>query len=397
MKKLFILSLCGAAIISVGAQKKNVDAAKKLAGKTEKITEARSLISEAINNPETSGSALTFKIAGDIEWDAYDNNKKLQSINNEAAVSPEEMADMLVNGYGYYIKAMELDALPNEKGEIKPKYTQKIQERIARNINDFYEAGATRYNQKRYYPDAYTAFTTFADNSQVEDTIKAMGYFYAGVSAYSDKQLEKARESFANAVKKGYTDPNGIIYQIACIEGIAGNDSTKQQQAKTEILELSRQGYSQFGISNPFFISTIVDSYHSLGNDNEAFNILDKAMAEYPDNAMLYGLSGWLNSVNGKDMESLEAYSKSVSLPDVSADILIKAARKYYQFAANQLGAIEGNSEEARAKRLEMKTKYFEPAMELANRAETISTDPSEKSKIQNVKDQIEYILSTNY
>lgn len=53
MKKILTFALCLAAAGSISAQKQVVDQANKLAGKNDKITEARDLIKQAAANPET--------------------------------------------------------------------------------------------------------------------------------------------------------------------------------------------------------------------------------------------------------------------------------------------------------------------------------------------------------
>ena len=96
-------------------QKKAVDNAAKLAGKPNKIEEARQLVQSAMENPETSNDARTYNVAGQIEWKNYDNLKgmnALKGINNIDA----DMAQMLLNGLNYYTKALELDKLPDAKG-----------------------------------------------------------------------------------------------------------------------------------------------------------------------------------------------------------------------------------------------------------------------------------------
>lgn len=52
MKKFLTFALCMAAVGSMSAQKAVVDQAQKLAGKSDKISEARALINQAIANPE---------------------------------------------------------------------------------------------------------------------------------------------------------------------------------------------------------------------------------------------------------------------------------------------------------------------------------------------------------
>ena len=78
MKKMLTMALCLAAVASAGAQKANVEGAKKLSGKFDKIEEARNLIKQAMQNPEIKNDANTHYVAGDMELDAYDKGRHLQ-------------------------------------------------------------------------------------------------------------------------------------------------------------------------------------------------------------------------------------------------------------------------------------------------------------------------------
>ena len=60
MKKTFIAALCLLTAGSMAAQKKAVDQAAKMAGKPDKIEEARALIQGAMQNPETANDARTY-------------------------------------------------------------------------------------------------------------------------------------------------------------------------------------------------------------------------------------------------------------------------------------------------------------------------------------------------
>ena len=109
MKKMLTMALCLAAVASAGAQKANVEGAKKLSGKFDKIEEARNLIKQAMQNPETQNDANTYYVAGKIEFDAYDKGLQAAMINPEdPSANPEAMAQELLNGYDYFLKALQI-------------------------------------------------------------------------------------------------------------------------------------------------------------------------------------------------------------------------------------------------------------------------------------------------
>ena len=67
----------------MSAQKTAVDQAKSLAGKTDKLEDARALIKGAMQDPTTKEDAATYYVAGKIEFDAFDNGVKASMINPE--------------------------------------------------------------------------------------------------------------------------------------------------------------------------------------------------------------------------------------------------------------------------------------------------------------------------
>ena len=100
MKKFVALTLCVAAAGSMMAQKQTVEQAKKLSGKFEKLEEARGLIQQAMQNPETSQDAHTYFVAGDLEFSAFDNGIKKGMIKpDDPSADPIALGYELLNGY----------------------------------------------------------------------------------------------------------------------------------------------------------------------------------------------------------------------------------------------------------------------------------------------------------
>jgi hypothetical protein len=404
MKKAFITLLCIAAIGSMGAQKKTVDAANKLVGKTDKIADARGLIKQAMTDPETAQDARTYFVAGQIEFGSYDQDFLKKQINqNDASLSATDMADKLLNGYNYFMQALPLDAQPNEKGKVSPKYTKDIASKIAGHTNNFYEAAIAKYNDKKYYPDAYNAFMIFSEMPEKEltakvapafpDSVRALGFYYAGICAYSGNEVDKAKSAFERAVNLGLNDPNGYLYQIGCWEAIAKNDSTRLEEAQNAIVDIAKKGYSAFGMQNPVFIRNILQDYVNKGQPQAAVDMLNNEIAANPNIALLYGLRGWAYANVGNDDASIADYKKAASMPDVDSSVLLMGATKIWRQGTNVYGKLEGNSGDMRAAKAQLKSEYFEPALEMAEKALSLSTDNSERNRINNLIDNINYVL----
>lgn len=408
MKKILAFALSIAAIGYAGAQKNVVKQASKLAGKTDKIEEARSLIKQAIANPETQNSADTYMTAGDIEWKALDAGNLMLALNPEAEVDLNKQAEYTLNGYNYYLTALPLSLQPNEKGKVSDKTAKKIYSLISDHANDFRSAGITFYNSNKYYPEAYTAFKVYADidgdpntarskDLQEPDTTRAYFYFLSGVSAYSGDKIDEAREAFLKAVQNNYNSPDGYKYAIACWEVTAQRDSARTAEADKEILALSKAGFDKFGLAEPWFLSSVIDKMHANGDIAGAFALLNEQIAANPNNATLLGLRGWLNGVSGNKDAAEKDYRLAAAQTDVTSNTLLNGAKELYVIGSNKLGAIEGNTAEARQQRLAVKTDYLEPALEMIQRAKALSTDNQELSLINNILDNIEYSLQTYF
>ena len=60
------------------------------------------------------------------------------------------MYDALVKSYEYFLQAIALDTLPNEKGKIKPRYVKDIRKTLKQNIDGYANAGVYYFTQKEY-------------------------------------------------------------------------------------------------------------------------------------------------------------------------------------------------------------------------------------------------------
>lgn len=94
----------------------------------------------------------------------------------------------------------------------------------------------------------------------------------------------------------------------------------------------------------------------------------------------------------GKDDESVADYKKSVSIEGVDFETLKNAGKKIYRVGADKWNAIEGNGEEARAARLDVKTNYFEAAKAIAEKAKAMNAQDSE---VDYLMENIDYALTT--
>ena len=400
MKKFITLAMCGMAVMALNAQKANVEQAKKLAGKVDKIEEARSLIKQALQNPETSGDALTYYTAGKIEWDAYDKNAAKQMVNPDA-VDAVEMSNELLNGYNYFVQVFPLDQIPNEKGEIKPKYTKELQKKIAEKDVKFWEAGAVLYGEKKFYPEAYQAFMIYGDMPDmallgdkapvVVDTLRATAYFNAGLAAWSANEVDKAAIAFQKARENNYTQPESYIYEIACWQNIEQTDESRENEARDKIYAAAQAGFERFGMAQPVFLNNMVNSMLNAEKGQEALAVVNNAIQLYPDNASLLGLRAFVNDRLGNDADAEKDYRTAAGLPDADYDTLRNAVTKLLRSGQEKWNEIELRDPEILVKKENIKKNYFQEAKKYAEKAKTLTDHPDDMDYLL---ESIDYQLS---
>lgn len=402
MNKFMLAAFCLTVAGGMSAQKINVDNAKKLSGKFDKIEEARNLIKQAMEDPSTSNDANTYFVAGKIEFDAYDKGLQTAMIKpDDPSANPVTMAQELLNGYEYFLKALPLDQVPNEKGEIKPKHTKNIINTIAGHNGDFFKAGSDMYNAGQYYPGAYQGFIIFADLPDMEvlgnkapktpQADRAQAYFNAGISAYSGNQVPLAAEAFRKARLMGSEDPKAYMYEIACWQNLAQNDSTQVEPAQKAIMEVAEAGYSKFGLEDPIFLNNLVNTLVQNEKYDEAISKVNALTAENSANANLYGLLGFIYDRKGDDAASLDAYKKAIAIENCDFETLKNAAKKFLRVGSNKYGELDPADS---AGKLAVKSNYFDVANDICQRAKSIKADDQD---LQYVIESIDYALTTYF
>lgn len=398
MKKILTIALCSMTVCSISAQKATVDAAKKLAGKIDKVAEARALINEAKDNPETATDPNTFFIAGKIEFDALDKAKAKQKINpNDKDIDLLNMAEQAVNGYMNMVQVIPLDNV-----DPKQKLANDAKKKINAHYEDYYTAAGTFYNEKKFYPEAYTAFyihgslptSEYADKNvaAVADSISNQSFFNAGVCAYSGNALEDAAKAFKAARLNNSNNEQNYIYEIASWQYLASNDSTKETQAKKEIDEIANAGYAKFGMSQPVFINNLVNSYVMDGKMDDAIALVSNQIQQTPDIASLYGLLGFINDRKGDDDASVDAYRKAASMDGVDAETLKNVCKKLFRVGSAKNNELDPKDAAGKAA---VKADYFEAAKKIAMKAQEMSPDTT--TDLNPVIESIDYALETYF
>lgn len=319
MKRTFlVITLCAFAGFSF-AQKNAVKNAKS----AKDINEARELIKPALTNSETANDPDTWKVAGDIEYKSFDDERTLEmqkQITGKGG-NEEKMYEGLYNMYDPYIKADQLGQLPDEKGKIK----NKVRKDIVKNMKDahrFYINGGVFYNDKKDYKKAADFFERYwelptldmfeenrADFNTQDSTFQTIKY-YAVISSIQSQDHPRSIKLLKKIIAEPYvqnsTYKESDVYELLASE-------YQQTEDSLAFVNALREGAQKFP-SNKYFTPNLINEFIRGGKTSEAMDYLEQAIANDPSNTCeLMSVKASLYA-EGKDYEQAEAaYGKAVA------------------------------------------------------------------------------------
>jgi tetratricopeptide (TPR) repeat protein len=336
MKKVLLtVALCVAATTAFG-QKKAVNEAQSIAkGTSPNFNEARSLINGALTNSESKDDAKTWFVAGFIEDKVVDGERTKQMLGQQA--NEASMYEALGKILPYFLKANELDQLPNEKGKVKPKYEKDIKSILATDHMQYFNGGAY-YFEKQDYQKAYDMFNQFLDVAELpmmqgtptaaKDSTFMTVQFYAAVSATQLEDKSIGIKALNRAKDTPYRQND--VYQYLCYEYGELQDTVNLQKTVEEGLKLFPE--------EPYYLNMLINLYISSGNYDDAISKLNSAIAQRPNDLDLY-------NVLGRVYEDMQNYSKAeenflavLSKDANNIDAHSNIGRIYYNQGVNKLG-----------------------------------------------------------
>lgn len=316
-KILFITMMAVLTSGSIFAQKSALKDAKRALGRDD-LNEARTMIKQAVEHPETATDPETWKVWGDIGNKAFDLQRTNAMLGKSA--NDKVMYDGLMESYGPYVKADSLGELPDAKGKVKNKFRKDIAG-ILRANHPFYINGGVYYNEQGDYKKATDFFEIYwnipslpifegeKEAFVLDSTFQTIKY-YAIITAIQGEDHKRALGLLQRAAKEPFIENSAYkesdIYELMASEYIQLGDSAK-------FLEILYDGAEKFPSSN-YFLPNLVNVFIREGNTDKAMEYLDKAIENTPQN------SCDLNSVKGallaeqKNYEAAEAeYRKALA------------------------------------------------------------------------------------
>ena len=341
MKKTTLTVVLLLSIICAFGQKKAVNRAFSEA-KMEKpnFQEARDNIKGALTNPETKDDAKTWYVAGFVENSYFEKDNVQKTLGMTLKDGDGPMYDALVKSYEYFLQAIALDTLPNEKGKIKPRYVKDIRKTLKQNIDGYANAGVYYFTQKEY-KKAYDFFNQYVEISELpmfagtqtaeKDSTFMTVQFYAAAAASLAKDSRLAIAALERAKNTPYRQYD--VYQYLCYE--YGEARTAQDSV---MLEKTFEEGMQVFPDSAFFLNNLINTYIYSNRNEKALEMLNVAIQKNPNDANLYNVMGRVYETGLKDYANAEknfqiALEKDPNLTDALSNI----GRIYYNQGVNKL------------------------------------------------------------
>lgn len=326
MKKTSILGLCLLTAAAASAQITVVKEAEKAMKNGKPFTEVVTIVTPAFSDPATAQLAQTYYVPGKAGFKQYDDVLAKRQIGIIKDGDPQITAavNALLGGYDYFMKALPLDSLPNEKGQIKPKYSKDMLSTIQGHQNDFNTAAVDFWAAKEY-DNAYKSWDIFLNFQKSPMFPKAQQYpdstlsdiaYNQGLAAWQANNYDAALNSFRKSMALGNDKKQLFEYAVAVANNAKNNEA---------ILEFAEAGNRLYGHDDPQFINHIINYYLNTEKYDEAMNILNNAISADPSNAQYYALEGIIYDNQKNRTKSLECYDKALSLnPDNAVALFYK-------------------------------------------------------------------------
>jgi len=387
MKKYVITGvLCFFVCLSFG-QKKAISAAKnEIKGGTPNIAEARILIKGALANPETANDAEAWYVAGQIENKQFDKEREKEILGKQA--DDVLMYSALESILPYFLKAVELDQIPDAKGNIKPKYTKDIKSIIRANRPFYINAGIYAFDNKNFQK-AYENFKVYGDipymsmfendkwNVSKSDTTEMQFRYYAAVAAAAIPNSKEAIAIYEEIKNTEYT-PNVIfsendIYQRLMYEYNQLDDSVAYEKIMIE-------GFKKFP-EEDYYILNLINFYINAGKSAEAISYLEKAIAQQPVNAQYYDVLGQIYEQTSQSDDAIVNLKKALELDPDNIEYLSHLGRVYFNLAVEKRSESDEISNQNQANDVLKKAKdYFKESLPYFEKV--FQLDPKNSSAI---------------
>lgn len=380
--------------LSMG-QKALVDQAWSLAKKSEKpdFKQARKSIQEALAG-ESAEDVKAWYVAGNIEQRFFEKENGQAQFG--LAANEREMYQALANSYKYYLKAIELDMLPDAKGKVKPKYVKNIQKDFANNSDGYIQGGVYYFNGQDYM-NAYNMWNMFVEVRNLPcmadmakklpaDSIYAMVEYNAAIAALNMEDDALAMKALLRAKGNGYEQNN--VYKFIVGQYEVARDTTNLIATLNEgnqlfgnmDVEITRRDGSTVVQKENYYILRLINIYIARNEYEKAVEAIDAVITNDPTNPEMLNVKGQLLEAQNDVEGAIACFEKALEINPNLALALGNLGRMYFNQAVEKNNALSEqitNTAEFNAAKEADVLPLYRKALPYYEKAHTI--DPNER------------------
>lgn len=368
---LFSMAFLMAACMAFG-QVKTVREAKRLAEDPTKpdFAKAQSLINEALVNAETKDDANTWNVAGIIQ-------RRISEKENEKAYLRQPYDTLKVYNsvnkmFEYFLKADEIEQVPNEKGKVKFKFRKGNAATMLMERPNLINGGIHFFNQEKN-KEAFNFFAMYVDVASAPmmeeaklmetDTLLSQVAYYATLAAMRLEDYKSAIKYAPIAAKDKEVGKYGQEFLAGAYKALG--DTVQWMDALKEGV----QKYPDYS----YFFGHLVDYYSNTGKFADAMIFADDMISHDPTNPFFLYVKGYLYQ-NMKDYDNAATfYKKTIEADPTYAEaysnlglIYVQQGLEYSDKTTTDFNDPKYAEEQAKIKAFyEEARPYYEKAREL--------------------------------
>lgn len=329
MKKVILAIILAVSVTGTYAQKKNVSKAKnKALMEVPDFKGAREDIKPALTDSITKNQALTWHVAGTIGYKENEAELKKQMLGQKFDADVKGKA--IMESYEYFLKAYELDGLPDAKGKIKPKFQKDIKAKI----KEYYttQANLVAYGahlfEKKDYPATVKVFETYLGipelpmmNGELKpDSTYYMIKYYTAIASTNGDMNDKAIAYYEDLKDDGYEEL--IVHQLLYEEYMKKKDTVN-------FVKTLKAGFEKFP-DEPWFLQNLINYYIFSNQTKDAIVYLNAAIQRDPNKAEYQFIKGNLDENMGNLEDARKAFDRAIEIDPKQADAYAGIGRLIY-------------------------------------------------------------------
>ena len=340
MRKVLFLTVI--ALLSVGtlsAQSRVLRDARRALHNND-FREARTLIQQAAEHPETANNPETWRIKGDIGNRVFDNQVTRAMLGQE--VNQREMYDGLFESFAPYVKADSLGQIPDARGRVRNPVRRDIASTMRANHQHFINGGVFFYEADNFSraADFFEIFWNIptlpmfegTNVFEFDETFQTMKYF-AVVMALQAEQYPRALAMMNRILNEPFI-PNDEFTESDIFELMA-----QTYQAQGDSIGFSRvlqAGAARFP-DNEFFALNFIAELIASAEYQRAIEYIDRAVAANPAlTCVLISVKGSLLAEQG-DLEAADREFRRVLSIDPHCERALELLARSYIIRAQDL------------------------------------------------------------